>query len=613
MHGMSQLAADVAVEPRQADESLQPLAVAGVVLCTAAFWLLQHPYEGIVHDSVLYVFSALARMHPESLGRDVFLTPGSQDQYTIFSPVAATAIRLFGVERTAALLAGIAQIAFFGCAWMLARRIMPSVLAVLALGLLVALPGVYGPNHLFSYTEAFMTARVPAEALVLASLASAFGRRPLLSGACMLGAVLLHPLMAAPGIFLLLVLGVALPRPRAAFAVAAGAFVALVAVAYIAPIGALARFDSTWFELLHSRLQYLFPSLWPGADWGHASVPLATLAVGALTVVRPPWQRLCCAALLTGLCGLGLALVGSDVLHIVLIAQLQPWRWLWLSNALAVILIPIIASSCWRAGYATQASVLLLAAAWVCMDESFVPVIAALAIAAAAVRQRVTDPNNGRLMVFGACAVLLLSVMVFAGTLLSVLRRLPYIAPDTSLYDSPFLLLLRQLRPWASGGLLPACLISLAWWVGIRSQLRLRVVAIVALSSGLSAAFVPLAWNAWTHTLWSQQPRAVFAEWRRQIPQDAQILWPDTAIGPWYLLDRPSYWSLTQMAGLVFSRATAMELTRRERLLTHQPAGHTPAQQLEDTHARRMAKHPKQRRLDLMHRAGLKRHLMILQ
>src|SRR5581483_4939922 len=72
-------------------------ATVGLILCMVAFWMLQHPYEGLVHDSLLYSLGALARVHPESLGHDVFLSVGSQDRFTVFSPLAASLIRLIGL------------------------------------------------------------------------------------------------------------------------------------------------------------------------------------------------------------------------------------------------------------------------------------------------------------------------------------------------------------------------------------------------------------------------------------------------------------------------------------------------------------------------------------
>src|SRR5256885_8204108 len=68
------------------------LALAALGLLAAAAWLVQHPYDGIVHDSALYTLFALAKLHPHTLDNDVFLRFGSQDRYTVFTPLYAGAI-----------------------------------------------------------------------------------------------------------------------------------------------------------------------------------------------------------------------------------------------------------------------------------------------------------------------------------------------------------------------------------------------------------------------------------------------------------------------------------------------------------------------------------------
>src|SRR5689334_14300309 len=144
---------------------LSPGIIAGTALCLclAAFWMFLHPYAGVVHDASLYVLGALARLHPQSLSQDLFLKFGSQDQYTLFSPLFAAAIRLFDLEPAAALLTFIGQAGFFGCAFLLARRIMPPALALLAVGLLILMPSGYGAYRIFQYAENFLTARLLAE------------------------------------------------------------------------------------------------------------------------------------------------------------------------------------------------------------------------------------------------------------------------------------------------------------------------------------------------------------------------------------------------------------------------------------------------------------------
>jgi hypothetical protein len=56
---------------------------------------------------------------------------------------------------------------------------------------------------------------------------------------------------------------------------------------------------------------------------------------------------------------------------------------------------------------------------------------------------------------------------------------------------------------------------------------------------------------------------ATFAAFRARIPAGAEVFWADSPVSIWVLLDRPSYLSVLQTSGMVFSRATALELERR--------------------------------------------------
>ncbi len=186
-----------------------------------AFWMLIHPYRGLEHDSVLYAVLALARLHPAALGHDLFVRYGTQDDFTVFSPIFAAAIRALGLEPAAAILTFVTHVAFFGAAWLLARRLMSPSMALLATGLLMVLPSWYGSNSVFAYIEAFLTPRQSAEAFALAGFAAALASRQVLAGVCMLGAMLLHPIIAAAGITAWIILVPGLARPRAAVVIAA--------------------------------------------------------------------------------------------------------------------------------------------------------------------------------------------------------------------------------------------------------------------------------------------------------------------------------------------------------------------------------------------------------
>src|ERR1700678_2480316 len=122
------------------------LGFAVLLLLCIITWALSHSYHGITHDAGLYTLQALAHLSPASLGQDVFLRFGSQDRFTLFSPLYAAAIQWLGPEPAAAALTLTLQVALFACAWALARTVMPASLALLGVSVLIAVPGDYGAD-----------------------------------------------------------------------------------------------------------------------------------------------------------------------------------------------------------------------------------------------------------------------------------------------------------------------------------------------------------------------------------------------------------------------------------------------------------------------------------
>jgi hypothetical protein len=71
-------------------------------------------------------------------------------------------------------------------------------------------------------------------------------------------------------------------------------------------------------------------------------------------------------------------------------------------------------------------------------------------------------------------------------------------------------------------------------------------------------------------TVGTQAEIAEFAEWRGAIPPASNVLVvpaKNSASFVWFTLGRPSYLSVDQSAGVVFSRATALEIRRRAEVL----------------------------------------------
>jgi hypothetical protein len=522
--------------------------------------MLSHSYRGIFHDASLYTLQALAHSSPESLSQDVFLRLGSQDRYSIFSPLYAAASRLLGTESAAALLTLALQASLLVCAWLLARAAMSAPLALLGVSVLLAIPGDYGADRVFTCIEPFLTPRMAAEALVLGSLAAVLNARNAFALALLAAATLIHPIMASAGTAALLCLyfAIAIPRPRKALVLVAGAALLLLMVAYFLPAGIGGRFDDIWLALVKDRSPYLFLAHWTLDDWSRVGVTVATLTVGALTLPTGRARSLCLTALVTTVGGLALTLVACDLLHSVLLTQLQPWRWQWLGTAVSALLLPQILILQWQSGIAGRATALLLVAAWVFGVDEFALVASTAAVLSATVAQRLTS-REARLVLWGAVGMLAIA------TAWRVATNLEF--TDVHYLEASNPLWLRRAMSFAHDGAAPMALIALAWWLGRSESRRWGLILLAILATAACSVLFPPTWTRWTTREFPPELVAQFAPWRRIIPAGAEVFWPESPVSAWLLLDRPSYLSAIQTSGLVFSRDAALEMQRRADVL----------------------------------------------
>jgi hypothetical protein len=81
-------------------------------------------------------------------------------------------------------------------------------------------------------------------------------------------------------------------------------------------------------------------------------------------------------------------------------------------------------------------------------------------------------------------------------------------------------------------------------------------------------ALSPDAWRRWSQQQFPPELVAQFARWRALIPPGSDVFWSESALESWVLLERPSYLSVVQTSGIMFSRASALELQRRARALS---------------------------------------------
>ncbi len=231
-------------------------------------WLLIRGYQGLVGDGQIYAFQALARLWPQ-LANDLYLQNTSQDQFTVFSPIYSWFIGFLGLEQAARALTVLSTVWFLAAAWSFARAVTSRDGAWLAVAFLLIVAGNYGGSDVFRLSEPFLTARLPAEALVVTALACHVWGMKRLGLFLAVVALFVHPLMALPGLLLLIFLW--LPIRIGVF----GAIMCVFGALGIAAIGTLAPsvapmngvMDADWLEVVRERSQFLFLQLWSVRDW----------------------------------------------------------------------------------------------------------------------------------------------------------------------------------------------------------------------------------------------------------------------------------------------------------------------------------------------------------
>src|SRR5882724_1031407 len=108
-----------------------------------ALWTVTHCYRGLFNDGVLYAVQAIARIHPYFTG-DVMLSGTSQDSFTLFSPLYATLIQVFGFIGASTLLFALCTAGYLFAAWLVVRRLFDNHAAYLTVAVLICVSSDYG-------------------------------------------------------------------------------------------------------------------------------------------------------------------------------------------------------------------------------------------------------------------------------------------------------------------------------------------------------------------------------------------------------------------------------------------------------------------------------------
>lgn len=527
-------------------------------------WLLTHRYQGLAQDARLYAVQALARLDP-TLSRDLYLQNTSQDRYTLFSPCYALIISLIGLQDAARALTLVFSAAFLIASWNLARDLVGKDTEWLSVAALILTVGEYGSYRVFHFSEDYLTARSAAEAMVAIALAVHVGGSRRTAMFLAAGALLIHPLMALPGAVLLIFLTVQ-TRVAAALTLAGIATSGCVALAdsKLAWFGhLLPLMDGAWLSIAMERSQFLFLQLWSLRDWEVNLRPFASLGLSALVLANARTRSFCIAAALVGASGLLVALIAGTIGPVALLVQGQAWRWMWITVFVATILAPPTAIRLWQVKTVGPICAVLLAAGWA-LPLSAAPSLAMLALALFLLRSRLPDLPRPFLSVSAlalglpflcwAVIPLVMPALGFAGSGVG------------AVVDAPFL----QKAGLIAAARYPiAMLFLLAWQRLCGSKTRLLPACLSVALCAACVSLVPVAF-ARKDAAGSTREIAEFADWRSVIPRSANVYVAnghDAAPFAWFTLQRPNYLSLDQSAGVVFSRATSLEVRRRSEVL----------------------------------------------
>jgi hypothetical protein len=537
------------------------MAAFASILTLVALWSLTHSYLGLIGDAELYAVQAMTRIHP-GLTEDVFLRHGSQDRFTLFSPLYAWCIRFLGLPAAALTLCILFKVWLFAACWALARAWTDVRLAFLALCLLVIADGAYGGYGVFRYAEDLLTARSLAEALVVSAVALHFYGLKSFGLLLALVALPIHPIMALPGLLLLLCVECSLRVKLAGAALGVLMTLMLSSYASIASPGSgfLTVLDPAWLDVVRERSIYLFLNCWSSADWATSARPLFCLAIATLVLKDPRVHRLSIAAGIVGVTGLAIALIAGALGHVAIIIQAQVWRWMWITCLLSVLLAAPAAEAVCREQRGGRLMAVLLVGGWL-----LPPILGMTCMVLCLLLWRGRDRIDVRAAHILRWGTVALVVSLFAWAAFGSWHS--SLAPFTG--SSSDGLSITRLKG-IFGVKLAAFLICspMLYWINTtRSKLGLASV-IAAVATGaimlIPGTFISIKRD---DALTSAD---AFADWRGVIPPATSVYVAPrhfSAAFAWFTLNRPSYLTVDQSAGVVFSRVTAMEIQRRSEVL----------------------------------------------
>lgn len=309
------------------------------------YWLVRYPYYGIEHDAVIYALLVARQLDPTAYASELFFVFGSQDSFSLFSPLFGWLVSAFGLDlasRSLVLVGGAAWVAACLALGMTALR--RHWLAFFACFLLASSHLNYSPNYSTFYVyEHFATARSLAFPLAIFAVAAAISSRNALSLAFGVLATLFHPLL---GIWALLLWLCSKLPDRLVVSGLVLVFLVVMLGPYWSSWERLQLMDPDWARLVRASSRDVFVGEWGEFRLTPVLFWLGLLWLGARhgeTRMRPWYQVMTLIAawaiLISQLCSL--------YWPVSLVIQAQPWRALWLAEVLGVVALADLMRAAW--------------------------------------------------------------------------------------------------------------------------------------------------------------------------------------------------------------------------------------------------------------------------
>ena len=313
------------------------------------------PYAGFIHDARLYGVQVLNKVEGGAFTDDLFFRYGSQDKFSLFSPIVAPVVGVLGLDAAFFLLYLVSNaLLLLGMMRLVRTLLKDRLLSTLAAMFLAVSPIGFGGLGIFHVNENFLTPRILAVALTLFGLERALRGRFKTGLALAVGGGLFHPLMAVGGVLTVAALWAwqRLPR-RVVIGLAVTLAAAAAVVLAVPPLGfaVFGRMDADWLSRVRIASAYNFPLEWSPDDWIQLAISFLTIAAAARLLRRknPRIARFLTVLGLAGAGGFVCTLVASEVGY-KLLFQAQPYRVLWALQLLQAPLLLWMAARLWRTG-----------------------------------------------------------------------------------------------------------------------------------------------------------------------------------------------------------------------------------------------------------------------